>query len=208
MNTIQIGIFDDHPIVMDGIVGFLTRLPNQITIVFTTSTKEDLLENLSRQIPDVLILDVVAPDINGLDLFTTIISDFPSAKIIAYTSLKSTILVENLLSIGVKGFVNKTQPPQDLIEAIKDVNFDLISVPEKYKFLTSKYRQPANTNLTKREMEIIQLIAEEKTTQQIADYLTVSAKTIENHKINLFKKLEVKNSAGLILAATRLGYIS
>lgn len=208
MNAIQIGIFDDHPIIMDGIVGFLTRLPNQINVVFTTSTKEDLLKNLSQQIPDVLILDVVAPDINGLDLFTTIISDFPSVKIIAYTSLKSTILVENLLGIGVKGFVNKTQSPQDLIEAIKDVNFDLISVPEKYKFLTSKFRQPANTNLTKREMEIIQLIAEEKTTQQIADYLTVSAKTIENHKINLFKKLEVKNSAGLILAATRLGYIS
>lgn len=208
MNTIQIGIFDDHPIIMDGIVGFLTKQPNQIKIIFTSTTREDLFKNINQQVPDVLILDVVAPDINGLDLFTNIINDFPKIKIVAYTSLKSTILVENLLSIGVKGFVNKSQPPQDLIQAIKDVNFDLIYVPEKYKFLTSKFRQPVNSNLTKREMEIIKLIAEEKTTQQIAEYLTVSAKTIENHKINLFKKLEVKNAAGLVLAATRLGYIS
>lgn len=208
MNTIRIGIFDDHPIIADGIAGYVSNFSREISIAFVAHTREELLQALNMQFPDVMVLDVVASDVNGLDLFTDILKLHPTARLIAYTSLKSAVLVENLLSIGVKGYVSKTQPADDLITAIKDVNLGLTSVPSKYVFLTSRYREPQNTALTKREFEILHYIAKELTTQEIADKLSLSAKTIENHKINIFKKLEVKNSAGLILAATRLGYIS
>lgn len=208
MSQIQLGIFDDHPIIADGIAGYVAKFPQEISIAFIAHTKEEVLNKLNEQFPDVLVLDVVAPDVNGLDLFTDILKLNPAAKLIAYTSLKSAVLVENLLSIGVKGYVSKTQSPDDLLKAIKDVSYGLVSVPQKYVFLTSRYREPQNNALTKREFEILHFIAKELTTQEIADKLLVSPKTIENHKINIFKKLEVKNAAGLILAATRLGYIS
>jgi DNA-binding NarL/FixJ family response regulator len=208
MNQIQLGLFDDHPIIADGIASYIAKFPQEISIAFIAHTKEEVFTNLNVQFPNVLVLDVVAPDVNGLDLFTDILKINPAAKLIAYTSLKSVILVENLLSIGVKGYVSKTQSTNDLLTAIKDVNNGLIYVPQKYTFLTSKYRASENTALTKREFEILLFISKELTTQEIADQLLVSPKTIENHKINIFKKLEVKNAAGLILAATRLGYIS
>ena len=148
------------------------------------------------------------PDINGLDLFTELLKTYKGVKVIAYSTLKSPVLVENLLSMGVRGYVNKNQDPEELAIAVNDVYYDLISVPEKYKFLTSRFREPESSLLTKREMEILQLIAAEETTQQIATKLGVSPKTVENQKIVLFKKLDVKNAAGLVLAATRLGYIS
>jgi DNA-binding NarL/FixJ family response regulator len=208
MTVIQLGIFDDHPIVSNGIVNFLTAFPDQVSILFSAHTAENFLKHIAEKKTDVLVIDVVAPDVIGLDLFTSILKINSNAKIIAYTSLNSVLLVENLLNLGVKGFVNKNQAPADLLTAIKDVHFDLIAVPEKYAFLTAKFREAENHALTKREIEIIQLIASECTTQEMATKLNVSTKTIENHKLAIFKKLEVKNSAGLMLAATRLGYIS
>jgi DNA-binding NarL/FixJ family response regulator len=208
MSIIRIGMFDDHPIIMDGLSGFLHNFKNQIEVVFIAENRGELLKRINFHDVDLLVMDVVAPEVNGLDLFQEVLEKYPSLKIIAYTSLKSTILVENLLSIGVKGFVNKSQKSKDILDAILSVCEDQIVVPEKYKFLTSKFRENQSISLTKREIEIIVLISQEATTQQIAEKLLVSTKTIENHKNNIFNKLEVKNAAGLILAATRMGYIS
>jgi DNA-binding NarL/FixJ family response regulator len=208
MSTIKIGILDDHPIVSRGLADFFNDKNNQFIVEFTANNRTDLLEKLGKGMPDVLIVDIVVPDINGLDLFSELIKTFKGVKVIAYSTLRSPVLVENLLTMGVRGYVNKNQEPEELAIAVKDVYYDLISVPQKYKFLTSRFREPESSLLTKREMEILLLIAAEETTQQIATKLGVSPKTVENQKIVLFKKLDVKNAAGLVLAATRLGYVS
>lgn len=208
MSLIKIGMFDDHPIITDGLSGFFKNYQNKIEVLFIAENREELLNGIDSQEIDLLIMDVVAHEVNGLDLFQEVLVKYSYLKIIAYTSLKSTILVENLLSIGVKGFVNKSQKANDVYEAILSVFENEIVVPEKYKFLTSKFRESQSISLTKREVEIIVLISQEATTQQIAEKLLVSTKTVENHKNNIFNKLEVKNAAGLILAATRMGYIS
>ena len=208
MSVIRIGILDDHPIISMGLADFFNDKKNEFVVEFTANNRLNLLAKLEKGVPDVLIVDIVLPDINGLDLFSELIKTYKGVKVIAYSTLRSPVLVENLLTMGVRGYVNKTQEPQELALAVKDVFYDLISVPQKYKFLTSRFREPENSLLTKRETEILQLIAAEETTQQIATKLGVSPKTVENQKIVLFKKLDVKNAAGLVLAATRLGYIS
>ncbi|MCC6372197.1 MAG: response regulator transcription factor [Bacteroidia bacterium] len=208
MQEIKIGILDDHPIVSKGLADYLSKKENNVSVQFSVNNRAELLEKIEATEPEILVVDIVMPDVNGLDLFTELVKKHPHIKLIAYSTLKSSILVENLLSIGVMGYVNKNQDPEDLLTAIKSVYHDRISVPEKYKFLTSRFHLPEPSMLTKREMEILLLIAAEETTQQIANKLGVSPKTIENHKIVLFKKLDVKNAAGLVLAATRLGYIS
>ncbi len=118
------------------------------------------------------------------------------------------MLVENLLSIGVKGFVNKKQPIEEVIEAIRIIQHGDIYLPKEFYFLTSKYRVKHSSILSTREIEILQLIANENTSQNIAEKLSLSIHTIENHRKNIFKKLEVKNLAGMIMVASRLGYIS
>lgn len=208
MNNIKIGILDDHPIVASGLSDFFARKKKQFSVAFTAYNRAEVLIELEKRPVDVLIVDIVMPDVNGLDLFTEVLKQHKGIKIIAYSTLKSTVLVENLLSIGVRGYVNKNQELEELVTAIKDVHYDLISVPAKYKFLTSRFHEPEKKLLTKREIEILKLIAAEETTQEIATKLGVSPKTVENQKLSLFKKLEVKNSVGLVLTATKLGYIS
>jgi DNA-binding NarL/FixJ family response regulator len=206
MEKIILGIFDDHPFFIKGLKDFLEQ-HDFISIGFTASTKADLERELNNKLPDILIMDVLAPDVTGLELYFNARKKHDALKIIAYTSLRSEILIDSLLSMGVKGYVNKNQPPEDLLESIKDVHYDLVSVPDEYKNLIPEETHLKNI-FTVRESEIMQLIAVGHTSDLIAKQLGVSLRTIENIKVNLFKKLDVKNAAELILVATRLGYIS
>lgn len=206
MKKIILGIFDDHPFFIKGLTDFLEQ-HDFISIGFAASTKVELEKELNNKLPDILIMDVLAPDVTGLELYFNAIKNHAALKIIAYTSLRSEILIDSLLSIGVKGYVNKNQPPEELLEAIKDVHYDLISVPDEYKDLIPEETH-IKTIFTPRESQITKLIATGQTSDLIAKELGVSLRTIENIKVNLFKKLEVKNAAELILVATRLGYVS
>jgi DNA-binding NarL/FixJ family response regulator len=206
MQKIKIGLFDDHTFIVKGLADYLTS--NQIEVVFCSSTKIDLLTELNKSEIDILILDIVAPDILGLDLFEEIAANYPLIKVIAHTTLSSAMLVENLLSIGVRGFINKKQAEADIIVCIENVYANEISIPNEYHFLTSKYHSINSNILTPREIEIIQLIAKELTSPEIALKLALSVFTVENHRKNIFRKLEVKNLAGMIMTASRMGYIS
>jgi DNA-binding NarL/FixJ family response regulator len=203
---ITLGIFDDHAFFITGLRNFLEQ-HECISIIFTANNTQDLEKELNNKQPDILIMDVLAPDVTGLDLYLNVRKNHDQVKIIAYTSLRSKILIESLMGIGVKGYVNKNQPPEDLLEAIKDVHYDLISVPDEYNDLIPETTK-VKSIFTVRESEIMKLIAEGQTSDAIAQKLSVSLRTVENIKLNLFKKFDVKNAPELILTATRLGYLS
>jgi DNA-binding NarL/FixJ family response regulator len=208
MNIIRIGFFDDHAMIGKGLNTLIDNFKSDFSSVFVANDKATLIKNLSTQEIDVLILDIVAPDVVGLELFEMVVSDFPEIKVLAYSSLNSPILIENLLSIGVMGFVNKKEDENVILNAIISVYNDTIFVEDQYKYLTSKYRELVPTILSEREIEILKLISQELTSQEIAAQLHISIRTVENHRTNIFKKLDVKNTAGLIMAANRLGYLS
>jgi DNA-binding NarL/FixJ family response regulator len=208
MNLIRIGFFDDHAMIGKGLNTLIGNFKSDFSSVFVANDKATLIKNLSTQEIDVLILDIVAPDVVGLELFEMVVSDFPEIKVLAYSSLNSPILIENLLSIGVMGFVNKKEEENVILSAIINVYNDTIFVEDQYKYLTSKYRELVPTILSEREIEILKLISQELTSQEIAGQLHISMRTVENHRTNIFKKLDVKNTAGLIMAANRLGYLS
>ena len=208
METTRIGIFDDHPLIGKGLADFILEAGSSMVVIFLSKTKEDLLKQVKLNEPDILILDIVAPDVTGLELFETISLHHPTIKLLAYSTLNSAILTENLLSIGVRGFVNKKQDPSEILKAIQLLSEDKMAIPEEYKFLTSKYRELNHAALSKREIEILKMIANELTSAEIADKLFLSLHTVENHRQNIFRKLDVKNLAGLIMTANKLGYIS
>jgi DNA-binding NarL/FixJ family response regulator len=208
MNIIRVGLFDDHYMISKGLSALLENYKSDFTVIFVANDKASLIKNLSSKEVDVLVLDIVAPDVVGLELFEMVVSDFPDVKVLAYSSLNSPILIENLLSIGVMGFVNKKEHENIILSAIISVYNDTIFVEDQYKYLTSKYRELIPTILSDREIEILTLISQELTSQDIAAQLYISIRTVENHRNNIFKKLDVKNTAGLIMAANRLGYLS
>ncbi len=208
MNIVRIGLFDDHYMISKGLNTLIGTFKSDFNVVFVANDKASLTKNLSTNEIDVLILDIVAPDVVGLELFEMVVSDFPDVKVLAYSSLNSPILIENLLSIGVMGFVNKKENENVILSAIISVYNDTIFVEDQYKYLTSKYRELVPTILSERELQILKLISQEMTSQEIALALNISLRTVENHRNNIFKKLDVKNTAGLIMAANRLGYLS
>ena len=206
MDNIRAGIFDDHTFSAKGLSDFLVNKGIEVRLICTS--KSDLIDKLKSAELDILILDIAAPDVAGLELFEYCALKHKDIRLIALTSLSSVMLVENLLSIGIKGFVNKKQKEEDILECVRRVHNNEICLPKEYHFLISKYRVASPVNLSAREVEIIQLISQQFTSQEIAVKLSISFFTVENHRKNIFKKMGVKNIAGMIMAAKNMGHIS
>jgi DNA-binding NarL/FixJ family response regulator len=207
MNKIKVGIVDDHQAIAHGISAELLRA-GDYEVLFIVSEKTKVLEALQAQMPDLLIMDVVMPGSIGIETFKEVLTIYPHLKIIAYTTLNSPMMIEILLRTGVKGYVSKNQPLSDLQEALSDVYYERIYLPEDYKFILKKIKNHGGPEeLSKREIEILVLIAAEKKTPEIAELLQISINTVETHRKHLFDKLGVSNLAGLIKAGFDLGYL-
>jgi DNA-binding NarL/FixJ family response regulator len=204
---IMVGLFDDHPVVLDAVRNLLEPVKELVCLSFATSSKRELIDKVAQDKPDVLILDIISGEVSALELFEHFRSTHPQIGIIAYSSLSSPVLVENLLHFGVKGFVNKRQPLEDLLRAIFLVSEGKTIVPDDYRYLTSEYKSNNTALLSEREITIVRLVAEEHTSAGIAQELGISVNTVENHRKRIFLKLNVKNVAGMVLEATRLGYL-
>lgn len=204
---ISIGIFDDHPVLASGLRSML-EAHSLLKISLVEHTRDGLINALQQCPLDVLIMDVVAPDVEGLELFKEVHQKFPGIAVLAYSTLKSPVLVENLLAIGVQGYVNKRQPASELLDALNAIVSGNTWVPEQYRHLTVRSGTTPTTlvELSAREKEIIRLIVDGKLSKEIANELGISQKTVENHRHRLFRKLEVNNVAELLKKVLSLGY--
>lgn len=205
---IKIALFEDHPIVLRSLTSFFEEQA-QLEVVFTAKLKAELYEKVREHSDiDIFIIDLLGIDVRGLEIYEYLQAHFPSSNIISFTSIASAVLVENLLNIGVKGYVNKNQDIEDLLVAVETVYRGDIYLPEDYSFLVKKVSTQEKNTLTVREIEIVNLIALELTTNEIARRLEISVNTVENHRKSIFKKLGVKNVAGMIREVGKLGYLS
>ena len=204
---IKIGIFEDHPSVLNSILQ-LIKLQPDLKLLFAAKTKNELYDEIRKHNnTEIMIVDMLSNDVYGMEVYEYLNINYSSAKVIAFTTLSSPVLVENFLGLGVKGYVNKNQESEDLITAIKTVNAGQIYLPTDYDFLSKNYTPNTVNILSEREVQIIQLISREFTTQDIAEQLAIAINTVENHRKKIFAKLNVKNVAGMMREATKLGYI-
>lgn len=207
MSKIRIGIVDDHQAIAQGIAFELGK-NTDFEIAFTVFEKSEIIPTLKNNLPNMLIMDVVMPGSTGIESFKEVITNFPQLKVIAYTALNSPMMIEMLLRTGVKGYINKNQPLTDLSEAVFNVYYERIHLPEAYQFILNKLKSNSqNESLSKREIEILELIVAEKKSPEIAELLNISLNTVETHRRHLFEKLNVSNLAGLIKAGINQGYI-
>ncbi len=209
---IKISIADDHPLVIRGLRGLLHDIP-EIDIIDVYHNGKELMEGLEQQQPDVLLLDIQMPGKNGMELAGIITQSYPDVRILALTNLDNNFYIKGMLSQGALGYLLKNSDEEVLIEAIKTVYDGKPYLEPALRdrawkdMVKTKGDTATQHSLTRREKEILKLIACEYTSQEIAEKLFVSLRTVDTHRLNLLIKLGAKNTVGLVKAAMHMGLI-
>ncbi|WP_426094999.1 response regulator transcription factor [Flavobacterium sp. DSR2-3-3] len=211
--TIKIVLVDDEILFRKGISFLLGRETN-IKIIFEASDGNELisfLHNNKNNHPDIIIMDLKMPGINGVEATKIMHAEFPELKIIALTSYNSKSFVANMIDVGAVSYLIKTATPQELLTTINEVAekgfyyTDHVMKIIQADVLTSKKTKSIldTTFLTVREIEVLKLICSQKSTVEIADALFISPRTVEGHRNNLLLKTDSRNIAGLVVYAVQ-----
>jgi DNA-binding NarL/FixJ family response regulator len=216
MKKIKVLVADDHTIVRKGICSLL-RGENDITVVGEAKDGREVMEKVGPLMPDVILLDVNMPLLNGIEVTRNLSKEFSTIGIIILTMYSDEEYVHEALLAGATGFLVKDTIPQDLCSAIRSVSKgESYLSPSISKTVIERYtklgklgkEETEKTELTSREREIIQLIAEGYTNREISETLCISSKTVEVHKSNIQKKLSIFGTARLTQYAIKKGYIT
>ncbi|MFD1772227.1 response regulator [Sphingobacterium suaedae] len=206
-----VGIADDHSLIIHGLQRMLQVEPN-LQVLFTAQTAADLLRHLHLQLPDVLLLDIELPDGSGIDLTATIRELYPSVTIIALTNHDDRVYVRKMIRNGAKGYLLKGTGKDQLVNAIHQVKNGQVYIDKQIEQHILQQtihgkKLTAPVKLTNRELEVLALIANEYSNQEIADRLYLSIRTVESHRHSLNQKLQIKTMAGLVKEAYLRGLI-
>jgi DNA-binding NarL/FixJ family response regulator len=213
--SIKVLIADDHQIVRESLRALLSREPG-ITVVGEAQEGRTTLRLARELAPDVIIMDVAMPDLNGIEATRQILVEFPEIKVIALSMHNDRRFVLNMLKAGARGYLLKDCAFKHLIQAIRLVfaNKTYISheiadlVVKDYLASKSSVESSSAELLTPREREVLQLLVEGKTNSKIADCLQVSIKTVESHRHTIMVKLDIRSIAELTKFAIREGLTS
>lgn len=203
-------ICDDHPVVAGGIKTLLEK-KGTIQVLAIYYSAEELLSNIKTSAPDILILDMQLPDGGGPDTAKQVLKANPHTQILVFSSSDTLYLVKKMLQAGCGGYALKNTDDLILIKAIETVAAGgRFLSPELEKALLDdsfKNKAAKKLTLTKREKEVLDLIVQEHTNQEIADKLFLAVSTVELHRTNMLQKLGVKNTAGLVRVAIQTGLV-
>lgn len=206
---IRVCIVDDHKMVIEGFQ-LLLKDEEDILVVGHALNAEGAIETMEEIAPDVILLDINMPGMNGIDACKCLVKQIPNVKIIAITMHKESSLIKMMLGNGAKGYVLKNAGKDELVEAIHTVYkgkmyLDDVSNEVIINTLSDKKRGNASSGLfpklSRREKEVLNLILNEHTTQEIADKLFISFGTVETHRRNMLIKTGTRNTAGLVRVA-------
>ena len=216
MEKIRVLVVDDHTIVRDGICALL-GLAGDMEVVGEAANGREALEMVRKLMPDVVLMDMAMPVMGGLEATRRIRKEFPKVKVLALTQYDDKAYVFPVIEAGASGFISKTAASSELASGIRSVHRgDSFLSPSVARFLVEDYQQVSSMKggqdpyeqLTDREREVLKLAAEGYTTQEIADMLVLSPKTVEGHKTNLMSKLDIHNRTELVKYALRKGIIT
>jgi two-component system response regulator NreC len=216
MGKIKVLIVDDHTIVRDGICALLA-LAADVQVVGEAANGREAVDKVGQLTPDVVLMDIAMPIMDGLEATRRIHKRFPGVKVLALTQHDESEHVFSIVEAGAKGFISKTAASSELASGIRAVHRggSFLS-PVAAKVFVEDFqlgaarggRQDSYRQLTNREREVLKLVAEGYTTQEIADILVLSPKSVQGHKTNLMAKLDIHNRTDLIKYAIRKGIIT
>lgn len=203
-NRIKVWVVDDHKMFADAISKLFEVTSDIAATNILYNAKDVLLQLKKANLPDVFLIDVEMPAMDGCELTKQIKNKFPQSKVISISMHSQESYVELMIKCGVSGFLLKNEKPEALFDAIRKVHSggNAFSNDTSVNFLLSKYHNNEKISdqieLTNTELKIIRLIKQELSNKQIADKLSYSVSSVENHKRQLMKKLGVKTTLGIL----------
>jgi two-component system response regulator NreC len=216
VSEITVLLVEDHMMVRKGLRALLD-VEADISVLAEAADGREALETAERLCPDIVVMDIAMPSLNGLEATRQIRQRCPSVKVLILTMHTNQEYVFQILRAGASGYVVKQAAPDELIAAIRAVHAgDTFLSPRISKTVVNQYLKHASVarssdsydRLTEREREVLQLIAEGHSTRQIGEMLHISVKTVETHRAHLMQKLGVHSTAELTQYAIRKGVIS
>lgn len=207
---INILIADDHAMFADGIASILKN-EQSLQVVGTCIDGPSAIEFLKNNKVDILLLDVNLPGMSGIDVCKEVTNNYKDTKVLAISMFNEESFVSEILNNGAMGYILKNTGREELLKAIDtvlsgksyfsdDVTQTIMKGLMKQR-TSSKQSKPELPKISRREKEVLELIMKEHTTQEIADQLFISLKTVESHRSNLLAKLNARNTAGLVRIA-------
>lgn len=203
--SIKIFIVDDHYMVIEGIRSLLQNAKS-IEWMGHAANAASCLAFLEQQLPDVLLMDINLPDKSGIELCAEVREKYPGVFIIGLSTFNQQSFIQKMLQNGALGYVLKNATQQELMEAITTVAKGKTYLSHEAS-MSLRTEKKSEIILTRREKEVLELIAEGMTNNEIAQKLFISAATVDTHRKNLLAKFGVKNTASLIGKAVKQGLI-
>lgn len=212
MEKIKIIIADDHTMFLQGIVSLLEN-EEEITIIGKATNGKEIFEIIGSILPDVILLDISMPEMDGIEVTKIVKEKYPSIKILIVSTHSNVQIIAKLIRMGVDGYLLKNAEKKELLHAIYTLQtggtYFCKEVSGKNDDNNSKIKSNTFfiTELSTREKEILVLIAQEFTGTEIAEKTFISLNTVNTHRRNLISKLNVKNTAGLVKYAIEYGLL-
>lgn len=214
MGKIRLLIVDDHTLFRQTLRSYLTTIEN-IEVVGEAGDGMDAINKTMELKPDIVLMDFAMPNLNGIQATREIRHRSPATKILVLTMYETGQHVREILRAGASGYILKKSPAQELVSAIQAViQNETFLCPSVAKQVLSGYlnqaeqiKEDSYDELTERELELVSLIAEGKKNKEIAELLSISIHTVQSHRLNLMKKLDIHDSGQLVRYAIRRGLI-
>jgi DNA-binding NarL/FixJ family response regulator len=195
---------DDHPLLREGI-GALVNAQPDMQLVAQAATGRAAVEQYRAQSPDVTLMDLRLPDMSGVDALAAIRAEFPEARIVMLTTFEGDVEIQRALAAGARGYLLKSMPPAELIEAIRQVHAGRKRIPSDVAAQLAEHA--GEETLTPREVEVLRHIAEGNRNKDIADRLFISEETVKVHVKHVMDKLGASDRTEAVAIAIRRGII-
>ncbi|HMG04714.1 MAG TPA: response regulator transcription factor [Chthoniobacterales bacterium] len=211
MNTIRVLVADDHEVVREG-VRALIDLQADLEVCGLAATGREAVDLARQTKPDVVVLDLTMPELDGLEAIRQIRKALPETEVLVFSAHSSEEIVEDVFDAGAKSYIEKSEASRDLLAAIRSLaEHKPFFTSEASEILFSKFllpqsqreRERAEQKLTARESEIVRLLAQSSSNKDIATALGISIRTVETHRATLMRKLRIHSVAGLVRYAIR-----
>jgi DNA-binding NarL/FixJ family response regulator len=201
---IRILAVDDHPLLREGVAAMI-KSQGDMELVAEASTAKEGLEQFRRHRPDITLMDLRLPDMNGVDAIAAIRTEFPDARIIVLTTFEGDVEIQRALQAGARGYLLKSMPPKELLEGVRQVHAGKKRIPPEIVAQLAEHL--SDERLTAREVEVLRQVAGGNRNRDIAEHLFISEETVKVHVKHVMEKLGASDRTEAVAIAIRRGII-